>query len=248
MTSYGRDTLFVSRSLRLRKKCDSIGQRIKWREKVLIMKEYKLYLFDFDYTLANSEAGIIGCFAHVLEKNGHTGIDPEAIKRTIGLPLMEEFRLLTGIRDEETLERYRSEFTLKANEIMTARTELFPQTFPMLTRLKEKGAKTGIVSTKQRFRIQETIEKYALQELVDFVVGVSDVDEPKPSPQGIFLALSYFSVDKSEALYIGDSIIDAKAGQNAGVDFAAVLTGVTRREEFEEFPCVKTMETFDELL
>ncbi len=211
------------------------------------MKDYRLYLFDFDYTLANSGAGIIGCFTHVFEKNGHTGIDSEAIKRTIGLPLLEEFRLLTGIRDEEILERYRNEFTLKANEIMTARTELFPQTLPMLKRLKERGAKTGIVSTKQRFRIQETIEKYALQYLIDFVVGIADVQEPKPSPQGIFLALSHFAADKSEALYIGDSIIDAKAGQNAGVDFAAVLTGATRREEFEAFPCVKIMETFDEL-
>ncbi len=211
------------------------------------MKNYRLYLFDFDYTLANSEAGIIGCFRHVFEKNGHMGIDPEAIKRTIGLPLLEEFRLLTGVRDEETLERYRSEFTLKANEIMTARTELFPQTLPMLKRLKEKGAKTGIVSTKQRFRIQETIEKYALQELIDFVVGIADVEEPKPNPQGIFLALTHFAVDKSEALYIGDSTIDAEAGKNAGVDFAAVLTGATKREEFETFPYVKLMETFDEL-
>lgn len=211
------------------------------------MKDYNLYLFDFDYTLANSEAGIVGCFTHVFEKNGHMGIEPEAIKRTIGMPLLEELRYLTGIRDEETLERYRREFTEKADEIMTARTVLFPQTLPMLKRLKEKSAKIGIVSTKQRFRIQETIDKYELRDLIDLVVGIADVKEPKPSPQGIYLALSHFGADKSETLYIGDSTIDAKTGQNAGVDFVAVLTGATKREEFEAYPYVKIMNTFDEL-
>lgn len=211
------------------------------------MKKYKLYLFDFDYTLANSEAGILGCFEHVFAINGFMGIDREAVKRTIGMPLKEEFRLLTGVKDEEILERFRLEFTEKANEIMTARTELFPQTYPMLMRLKAIGAKVGIVSTKQRFRIQETIDKYGLHTLIDLVVGVSDVTETKPSPQGVLIALEHFHIEKADTLYIGDSLIDAATGKNAGVDFAAVLTGTTRREEFDAYPSVLVMDTFDEL-
>lgn len=211
------------------------------------MKTYRLYLFDFDYTLANSEAGIVGCFEHVFARNGIEGIDRETVKKTIGMPLKEEFRLLTGVQDEETLERFRMEFTEKANEIMTAKTELFPQTYPMLKRLKAAGAMTGIVSTKQRFRIQETIDKYELHKLIDLVVGVSDVTEAKPDPQGIFLALEHFQIEKADTLYIGDSLIDAATGQNAGVDFAAVLTGTTKREEFCAYPNVLVMDTFDEL-
>ncbi len=211
------------------------------------MKKYSLYLFDFDYTLANSEAGIVGCFEHVFEINGITGIERDAIKRTIGMRLEDEFCLLTNTDDSERLDLFRKQFVEKANEIMTARTELFPQTLPMLKRLKASGAKIGIISTKQRFRIQETIEKYEMQKLIDLVIGATDVQDAKPSPEGIWKALDYFKIKKEDTLYVGDSLIDAKAGQNAEVDFAAVLTGTTRREEFIPYPSVLIMDTFDEL-
>ena len=38
---------------------------------------YKTYIFDFDYTLADSSEGIILCFRHILERHGHTGATDE---------------------------------------------------------------------------------------------------------------------------------------------------------------------------
>lgn len=51
------------------------------------MKLYKVYLFDFDYTLADSSRGIVMCFRNVLERHQHTGITDDEIKRTIGKTL-----------------------------------------------------------------------------------------------------------------------------------------------------------------
>ncbi|HOO29318.1 MAG TPA: HAD-IA family hydrolase [Lachnospiraceae bacterium] len=212
------------------------------------MKEYRLYLFDFDYTLVNSEKGIVGCFEHVFWLNGITGIEKDDIRRTIGMPLAEEFRVLTGVEDKHMLERFRREFSEMADEIMTDRTELFPETLPMLERLKKRNARIGIVSTKQRPRIREAIDKFYLQELIDLVIGVADVTQTKPNPQGVLRAIDFFKIDKADTLYVGDSIIDAQTGMNAGIDFAAVLNGMTRREEFYEYPSVKIMDSFSELL
>lgn len=33
---------------------------------------------------------------------------------------------------------------------------------------------------------------------------------------------------------VGDSIVDVQTAQNAGVDFAGVLTGTTKKEDFLE--------------
>ena len=52
---------------------------------------YSVYLFDFDYTLADSERGIVGCYRHVLELHGHTGVTDYAIRRTIGHPVTDSF-------------------------------------------------------------------------------------------------------------------------------------------------------------
>lgn len=50
---------------------------------------YKTYLFDFDYTLADSSRGIVTCFRNVLNRHQYTNVTDEAIKRTIGKTLEE---------------------------------------------------------------------------------------------------------------------------------------------------------------
>ena len=106
----------------------------------MIQKTYKAYLFDFDYTLADSSRGIVMCFRNVLAMHGHDGISDEAIKRTIGKTLEESFTILTGIDDKETLAAYRKEYVAQADRLMTANTVLFPETLDVLSRLKERGA------------------------------------------------------------------------------------------------------------
>ena len=81
----------------------------------MIQKTYKAYLFDFDYTLADSSRGIVMCFRNVLAMHGHDGISDESIKRTIGKTLEESFTILTGIDDKETLAAYRKEYVAQAD-------------------------------------------------------------------------------------------------------------------------------------
>ena len=51
-----------------------------------------------------------------------------------------------------------------------------------------------------------------------------------------------WNLEKSQVLYVGDSVVDAKTAQNAGVDFAAVTTGTTGFDVFEDFDCKMIME------
>ena len=76
--------------------------------------KYTTYLFDFDYTLADSSRGIVICFRNVLERHGHTGISDEAIKRTIGKTLEDSFSILSGITTPETLAEYKKEYVKEA--------------------------------------------------------------------------------------------------------------------------------------
>lgn len=206
------------------------------------------YLFDFDYTLANSEKGIVMCFQHVFERNGFKEINDEAIKKTIGLTLEEAFMLLTGIKDRETIAGYRKQYVKKSDEVMVANTRLYPEVLPMLKRLKDKGAKTGIISTKYRYRIESTISLYGMDELVDLIIGGEDVEMAKPSPEGVLKALERLECSREKTLYIGDSLVDARTAENAGVHFAAVTTGTTTAADFEAVPHVKIMRDLSELV
>lgn len=212
------------------------------------MKRYHTYLFDFDYTLADSSKGIVICFRNVLERHRHTGISDEQIKRTIGKTLVDSFSILTGIGDEAILEEYRKEYVKEADRFMTANTRLFPETVSVLQALKEKGANIGIISTKYRYRIMELAKDTVPEGIIELIVGGEDVKTAKPSPEGVFLALENLGTDKDTTLYIGDSIVDAETAQAAGMDFAGVLHGATTAEELEAYPHVAIMKDLTELL
>ena len=198
--------------------------------------KYTTYLFDFDYTLADSSRGIVICFRNVLERHGHTGISDEAIERTIGKTLEDSFSILSGITTPETLAEYKKEYVKEADTYMTVNTFFFPETVTVLKTLKSQGAQIGIISTKFRFRIREMVDQHFPKDFFDIIIGGEDVKQAKPDPQGIKKALRRLHRRKSETLYIGDSTVDAETAQAAKVDFVGVLNGMTTREELMVYP------------
>lgn len=208
---------------------------------------YTTYLFDFDYTLVDSSKGITLCFRNVLNRHGYTQITDLEIQRTIGKTLPDSFTALTGVTDPEIIELYISELVEEGNIHMTAMTRLFPETVSVLKSLKKSGAKIGIISTKYHRRIEELTSKHFPHDFFDIILGGDDVTAAKPSPEGILTAIERLDSSVSETLYVGDSIIDAQAGDAAGVDFAGVLHGVTTARELEEYPHVKIMKSLKEL-
>lgn len=208
---------------------------------------YTTYLFDFDYTLADSSRGIVTCFSTVLARHGYSHVTAKEIKRTIGHTLEDSFTLLTGVEDAAKVALLKQEYVKEADLCMTHKTVLFPETRSVLTSLKAAGARLGIISTKYRYRIEELLALHFPRDFMDIIIGGEDVTHAKPSPEGLLLALSRLNVPKNETLYIGDSTIDARTAQAAGVDFAGITHGVTTAQELSEYPHRKIMRTLKEL-
>lgn len=202
------------------------------------MADYKAYVFDFDLTLADSRSGIITCFRHTLEVFGYPQPTDEAIVATIGIPLTDGFDVLTGIKMNPQREDMRKVYAKKGDEVMAANTFFYDDTVEVLEGLRRGGAKVGIVSSKMRYRIIETFDRQVKCRPYDIIIGLDDVDRPKPDPAGIELIIEKLGIKKSELLYVGDSYIDAETAMNAGVDFAGVTTGSTGKEELEKYPHV----------
>ncbi|MDR1705118.1 MAG: HAD-IA family hydrolase [Clostridiales bacterium] len=194
---------------------------------------YNTFIFDFDFTLADASPAIIESANYALARLGFEPKPPEDIKQTIGMTLHGIFTALTGISDGDMPDLFFNHFKAKADEIMADGTVLFNDTIDVLTHLKIANYKTAIVTTKMRYRIEEILKKFKISHLVDFIVGFEDVEQAKPDPEGLIKAIEALGSLKEETLYTGDSHIDAKAAAAAGIDFAAVLTGTTAREEFE---------------
>ncbi len=212
------------------------------------MKQYNIYLFDFDYTLADSSKGIVMCFRHVLNKHGYNGINDDDIKRTIGKTLVDSFSVLTGVKEIDVLNAYRVEYEEKAALCMTDNTALFPETIDVLNELKRRGVKIGIISTKYSYRIEEFVNQQFATGFFDIIIGGENVTNPKPSPEGLLFAIDKLKGNKYNTLYLGDSIIDAQTAEAACIDFLGVLHGTTSRNELSVYPHVKIAEDLNAII
>jgi phosphoglycolate phosphatase len=209
--------------------------------------KYGLFVFDFDYTLADATPGIVASANYALREMGLPQASVEAIRGTVGMSLEDTYAALTGDQSAEAAALFARGFRAKADEVMTDSTTLFSDTVRVLRALREGGGRIAIVTSKYRYRIEQVMEKFGMAGLIDRVIGHEDVGELKPSPEGLLRVIDEVE-HAGETLYVGDSVIDAETARRAGVDFVAVTTGATGAQAFEAFPCVKIISALGALL
>lgn len=211
------------------------------------MKNPEAILFDFDYTLADSCQGVFDCVNFALKEMSLAEKSFPEISKTIGLSLSETFLQLTGIPDPAKANSFARKFVERADQIMAEKTKLFDGVRPVMEVLRRHQIKTGIVSTKFRYRITDILERQACGDYFDVIVGGEDVSTVKPDPEGLNLALGTLGVRREQSLYIGDSVTDAETAKRAHIDFIAVLSGTTTQDAFRQYPARGVMHSLTEL-
>ena len=196
---------------------------------------FQAVCFDFDYTLGDCTDSIVAGFVHGLTGLGWPAPDREAVRKTVGFLLEDAYSMLTGDLDPERQAKFRALFSEVAVERQRRETTLFPGAEELLRGLKARGVKTAIVSTKRGDTIEIILERLGLADTVDLVVGSADVKRHKPDPEGLLFVLDRLGVRPENALFCGDTVLDAGAAQNAGTHFAAVLNGTTPASAFGQF-------------
>lgn len=209
---------------------------------------YTAYLFDFDLTLVDSSDAIAMCFNKTLASLGRDTVPPDTVKRTIGLPMRVAVGKIIGTDNAAVIESFIQSYQPFADRYMTDNTIFFPRTVATLTELKNRGAGIAIISSKTANRIAEKFERERLAHLIDMIIGSKDVEKLKPAPDGINMAIKKLGLNREQTIYCGDSIIDAEAAQNAGLDFAAVTTGTTTADELKKYPHKIIMRDIEEIL
>lgn len=231
--------------LGLTRKVVALAIRLSKRERRRISLE--AIIFDFDFTLADSSRGIVDCVGCALQELGFPIPSDEVVMDTIGLSLAETFKCLTGQTGAEMTAHFTRCFHHHADQVMDRLTRVYECVPPVLQSLRSATIRTGVVSTKLNYRIRNILKRNNLVDLFDIVVGADNVNESKPDPEGLLLAMRYLSVNSSAVIYIGDHIVDAETAQRAGVGFVAVLSGRHSRDDFQKVPHLAILDTVQQL-
>jgi phosphoglycolate phosphatase len=125
-------------------------------------------------------------------------------------------------------------FVERADQVMAGMTTIYPYAADAVAALRAAGLRLGIVTTKYRYRLEQSIPP-AMRAAFDVIVGYEDVPQPKPDPAGLLLALERTGSDAEHALYVGDSVTDAETARRASAPFVAVLSGATPAAAFREY-------------
>ena len=194
--------------------------------------QYQAVFFDFDYTLGDGTEAIVAGFKYGFAQMGWPEPGYEEVRRTVGMPLEDEYTFLTGDADPENRARFRVLYTEKAGPLQVETVRLFPGALELLTALNRAGVPAGVVSTKRSDTLRDILEARGVLPLLSSITGGDQVSRPKPDPEGLLAAIAAQGLTPDQVLYCGDTVIDAETAQRAGVSFCAVLNGTTGAEDF----------------
>lgn len=195
------------------------------------MASISTVLFDLDGTLIDSIRLIIDSYHHTLAVHGLPPRSDEEWLAGIGTPLWVQFRHWAD--DPERLEAmvatYR-EYNLAHHDRMV---QPYPGVVDAVRDLQARGLRLGVVTSKNVSGARRGLRLIGLEEAMEVIVGADDVQNPKPHPEPVHLAMERLGVDPGRTVYVGDSLHDMHAGRGAGVRTAAVLWGPFGRDHLE---------------
>ena len=189
-------------------------------------------------TLADTGPVIVDMLNATAERFNCPPMPYEQAITAIGRPLRDLIRHVTGVQDERTLDEMEAFYQERSKDEMPARTRFFPAVPDCLRAMRARGIRAGVLSLKLRRVMMLSLERYGLAPYFTAVTGYEDIALPKPDPAGLFATMRAMGADVQTTLYVGDSLVDQETARGAGTDFAALLQGGTKREEFD--PAVVT--------
>ncbi|MFB7138070.1 pyrophosphatase PpaX [Gottfriedia sp. NPDC056225] len=183
-------------------------------------------LFDLDGTLINTNELIIASFLHTLNKFYPDQYKREHVIPFMGPTLTESFSTVDEGRVDELISEYRR-FNMEMHDEFVEEYETVYETIETLHRL---GYKIGIVTTKARNVVEMGLSLGRLKQFFDVVVTIDDVQNAKPHPEPIQLALKKLNSIPEESLMVGDNYHDIEGGKNAGTKTAGVAWSLKGKE------------------
>jgi HAD superfamily hydrolase (TIGR01549 family) len=196
-------------------------------------KEIACLLWDVDGTMVDTTELIVSSLDYIYRKYYHQTAPEAAIRGLIGTPLRKQIRFFGDPADYGTTEEAVTQDFIQYYEQNRDRERVLPEVTELVNAGFAKGIPTGLVTSKNREELSNTLPRLGIAGSVQVAVTADDVVHPKPAPEGILLALQRLDIPvnrRLNAVYIGDTVHDMRAGGDAGVKTIAVTWGAATTE------------------
>ena len=190
-------------------------------------------LFDFDGTLVDTNGLILKSMRATFSKLlNDPDVSDDVLLDCIGPPLVATARRFLPEDEQLFVDTYR-EFCFEYHDELV---EIYPGVVELLVRLRESGFKLVVVTSKKRDMLLKGLNATGIADFFDELVCEEDVDNHKPEPDAVLVAMERAGLAPDECLMVGDNYHDILSARAAGVRSVAVgwsIKGIDYLKGFE---------------
>ena len=179
---------------------------------------YKGIIFDVDGTLTFTNQLIFDSFNHITKNYLDKSFSDEEVIALFGPT--EDFILKEICNDEYESARKDYYKYYKDNHSIA---QLYDGIKSLIVEIKNADVLLSIFTGKGRTSALITLDEFELTNYFDLIVSGDDVENHKPSPEGINNFLQIFELNPKDVLMIGDAPSDIIAANESGVEIASVV-------------------------
>ncbi|MBW8128365.1 MULTISPECIES: HAD-IA family hydrolase [Pseudomonas] len=209
-------------------------------------RDYKLLIFDWDGTLANSIGRIVESMHMASTRSGFELRSDFAVKGIIGLGLPEAIRTLYPEISEVELVAFREHYADHYTALEAEPSPLFDGVAQSLQAFRAEGYHLAVATGKSRRGLDRVLKAHGWDDYFD-ITRAADETASKPHPLMLEQILAHCGVSPRQALMVGDASFDLMMARNAGMDSVAVSYGAQAAEVLQHYEPRLTIDHFSEL-
>jgi phosphoglycolate phosphatase len=195
---------------------------------------FDLVMFDLDGTLVETAPEITDAVNDLLREKGLPGVGESLVANWIGHGTRE---LMTqayahaaqihvdAVRRAGTMDEMMPRFSHFYMQRCGTRSRLYPQVLETLRLLRQARVRMAVVTNKEQRYTAAVLMAHQIRHFFDLVISGDTLPAKKPDALPVRHCLDALKVERTRALFIGDSQIDVDTARAAGVPIWAVPYG-----------------------
>ena len=208
--------------------------------------DYKLLIFDWDGTLANSIGRIVESMHVASTRSGFALCSDLAVKGIIGLGLPEAIRTLYPEITDPELITFREHYADHYIALEAEPSPLFEGVVQSLDTFRAEGYYLAVATGKARRGLDRVLKANGWEDYFD-ITRAADETASKPHPLMLEQILAHCGVSARQALMVGDASFDLIMARNAGMDSVAVSYGAQSAEALQPYEPRVMIDHFSQL-